>query len=271
MKYLIVIITCLFYISPIMAQDSLLSNKKAQKWCLSFNIDNNYNYRYAKNPIFEYLGNFQKYDKTQAALAYLDTCNIACTMNSFSIKLERKLFKIIWFKSGLIIGRKGYMGCRSETANGISTYRLYYTNIPLPTLTLPLGISIYKTFLKGNFVLAAEVGIELNYSYKRYDNYQLKGYLEDEKKGFLGFKSLKDVNVQVPYEPREQGTVNFKQYYLGFNLKYKLFNVIYLNIEYNYISDFRFYKVREDLHLKIYGYERKSYIHRYGGGIGFMF
>lgn len=80
MKNLIVFLTCLFNFTPIMAQDSIKSNKKTPKWCISFTIDNNYNYRYAKNPIFEYMGYPPKYDKTQAALDYLDTCNIACKM-----------------------------------------------------------------------------------------------------------------------------------------------------------------------------------------------
>lgn len=192
-------------------------------------------------------------------------------MKSISIKVERKIWKFISIQSGFTYGRKGYMGCRSVAFNDIGYSRLYYTNIPFLNFVLPIGFSFNKRILNNKIILSANSGLEFNYGLKGYDRYQNKGYLEKEKRGFFGFENLKKVNNQVAYEPHEAGTVSFAQYYLGFNIKYKIFNSTYITVEYNYVSDVKFYEVTEYLHVRTYAYERKSYIHRYGGGLGFMF
>jgi hypothetical protein len=271
MKNLISYIISLFFLTQIIAQESDLIIKNQQNWSLRFNIDNNYNYRYAKNPISYYFGNPPNYDYEQAAIDYLDSNNIACTMKSISIKLERKLWKFIGFQSGFIIGHKGYIGCRNIVIDGIGIPRLYYTNMPLHTFTLPIGISLNKSILNKRINISANVGTEVNFIIKNYDNYQNNQNLPTEKKGFFGFKSSKDIDNSIPYEPHEQGIIGFPQYFVGINLKFMIFKNSFLNIEYNYVSDFKFYTIREDFFPRTYEYERKSYINRYGGGIGFMF
>jgi hypothetical protein len=265
---LLIIISCSFI--NLFAQDSL-NSKKNPKWSLSFTIDNNYNYRYVRKPNFLEYGYSTNFDYTQKDRDYLDTCNIACSMKSFSIKFDRKIWKFIGLQSGLIYGRKGYMGCRTVAINGFGISRLYYTNMPLTNITVPLGLVFSKSAVKNKLFFSMNTGIEVNFNTKEYDRYQRKGNIEYEKQGLFGFRSLKNIDNKTPYEPNEPGTVGFAQYYLGFNIKFKIFNSIYITAEYNYVSDFKFYGVTEYLHVRTYAYERKSYIHRYGGGIGFMF
>lgn len=143
--------------------------------------------------------------------------------------------------------------------------------MPLHTLTLPMGININKSLLKKRLNISTKFGTEINFTMTNYENYQNKENLPIENKGFFGFKSSKYIDNNIPYDPNEQGILGFAQYYLGINLKLMLSKNTFFNIEYNYISDFKFYTVREYLYLKTYEYERKSYIHRYGAGIGFMF
>jgi|JI10StandDraft_1071094.scaffolds.fasta_scaffold464524_2 hypothetical protein len=256
------IINTIFCFEIVNAQDSLKSIKKT-KWCLSFTIDNNYNFRYVRVPSGKD-NSAQKWD-------YLDTCNIACSMKSFSIKFDRKIWKFLGLQSGLTYGRKGYMGCRTVAFNDIGISRLYYTSMPLTNITVPIGLVFNKSALKNKLFLSMNTGMELNFNDKEYDRYDRKGNIEYEKQGFFGFRSLKNTDNKTPYEPNEQGILGFAQYYLGFNLKFKIFNATYITAEYNYVSDFKFYEVTEYLHVRTYAYERKSYIHRYGGGIGFMF
>lgn len=260
MRIYILIIICIVFSNDIFPQDSLNIIKKEHKWNLSFAIDDNNNFRYVRVPA----GKDNGVDK----MNYLDSCNIACNMKSINVRLERKIWKFIGLQSGLIYGQKGYLGCRDIKYGDFGIKRMYYTNMPFYSISLPIGLIINKAFLRNRLILSFNSGIELNYTL----NF-IKGAsaISLERNGFFGFKNKKNVESNVPYEQEQAGTISLIQFYTGLNIKFLIFKELFLHLGYNYISDFRFYKVSENLNVRTYVYERKSYIHRYGGGIGFMF
>lgn len=253
------IIIIFFCFVKLSAQDSLNSVKKSHKWNLSFTIDNNYNYRYVRVPS----GN----DNSNQKRDYLDTCNIACSMKTISGRIERKIWRFISLQSGFIYGQKGYIGCRDIIYGDFGKRRVYYTNMPFYTISLPIGVVLNKSFMKNKFILSFNTGIELNYTF----NFNQGSSSTINKAGFFGIQSKEKINIQIPYESNEAGTVSFSQHYLGLNFKFIIFKNTFINMGYNYVSDFKFYKVADYLDVRTYVYERKSFIHRYGGGIGFMF
>ena len=120
-------------------------------------------------------------------------------------------------------------------------------------------------------------GIELNLLYTKnyyysssmipYD-YELSG----QKIGFFGFRTSKKTDDDVLYVPnKDRSSISGNQYSLGIQFKLVLTKTYFLQIGYNYVSDFKFYKVSDGLNSGGTVYERKSYLHRYGGGIGFRF
>jgi len=277
MRILILIIICTWFPKNLIAQDSLNSIKKKPKWSLIFAIDNNYNYRYVRKPNFLDYGYPVNYDYTQADLDYLDTSNIACNMKSIGLKIERSIWKFIAFQSGFVYGRKGYMGCRDVEETTFKTgsiYRLYYTRIPLPTLSIPVGLCLNKTILNNKLIISVNSGMEVNFITKKFQANDFKmniGKIKDEKSGFFGFSNLKDVDDNLYYEPHEFGTINSSQYYAGLNIKYLIFKNTFIHLGYSYISEFKFHKTNDRLHSSAYIYEKRSYIQRYGAGIGLCF
>jgi hypothetical protein len=259
------------------AQDSIMIKKNNYKWNLSFSVENNYNFRYVRKPNFLELGYPVNYDYTQADLDYLDTNNIACTMNSFSVKMERKIWKFISLQTGFTFGRKGFMGCKDLGSGTFGKPFVYYTYIPQKIVSVPFILTFTKQIIKKRFFISFDSGVELNLLYtKQYDyaggstpyDYVLSG----QKVGFFGFKTTKNINEEVLYVPKQDGSLmSGTQYNIGMQFKLFIFELFFINLGYNYISDFKFYEVSDNLYLGGTVYERKSYIHRYGGGIGFMF
>ena len=133
------------------AQDSINDYRGS----ITFSIENNYNYRYVRVPTGR--------DKGIEKMNYLDTCNIACNMKSFSIRYEIEIFKFITFQGGIIYGRKGYMGCRDVTADEFGRLILIYTKVPLMTYALPIGININRSFFKSRLNVGINSGLELNF------------------------------------------------------------------------------------------------------------
>lgn len=260
------------------AQDSIISKKMNPKWNLTFNIDNNYNYRYVRKPNFLEYGYPTNYDYAQKDWDYLDTNNIACTMKSISVKIERKIWKFIGLQTGFIYGRKGFMGCKDIAASGnFGKQYVYYTYIPKNIISVPLGLTFTKQIIKNRFFVSMNTGIELNLLYTK--KYYSDGYsiphdyvLSGQKIGFFGFRTSKNTDDEVLYVPKKEGsTISGNQYSLGIQFKLVLTKTYFLQIGYNYVSDFKFYKVSDGLNSGGTVYERKSYLHRYGGGIGFRF
>lgn len=252
------------------AQDSIKIKKNNSKWNLSFSIENNYNYRYVRKPNFIELGYPVNYYYTQADWDYLDTNNIACTMNSFSVRMERKIWKFISFQTGFIYGRKGIVGCRDIVPDYVGRMILIYTEVPFKSHTIPIGICINKNFIKSRIIFNFCSGFEINLISSREQNSSRgKRTIEGMQFGYFGFNTLQKIDNQLSFKEDERP--NAIQYYAGLNLKIKVIKNIFLNLGYNYVCDFKFYEVSDNLHLVGTVYERKSYIHRYGGGIGFMF
>jgi hypothetical protein len=260
MRSLILLIIWISFSNDIFPQDSLKIIKKNKKWNLSFAIDNNINFRYVRVP--------EGKDNGVDKMNYLDSCNIACSMKSLSIRLERKIWRFIGLQSGFTYGQKGYVGCRDITYGDFGIKRAYYTNMPFFSFSLPVGLIFNKELFNKRLILSLNTGIEFNYVLNK-PEYTFKMSLE--KSGFFGSKYLNDVNGNLPYENHQQGIIVPAQYYAGLNIKFLIFEDLFLRLGYNYISDFRFYKVSEYLDVRTYVYERKSYIHRYGVGLGFRF
>jgi hypothetical protein len=114
-----------FY-SCLFAQDSIKIRNEDTRSSFIFSVENNYNYRYVRVPTGR--------DKGIEKIDYLDTCNIACNMKSFSIRYEIEIFKFITFQGGIIYGRKGYMGCRDVTADEFGRLILIYTESTIDDL-----------------------------------------------------------------------------------------------------------------------------------------
>ena len=240
------------------AQDSINDYRGS----ITFSIENNYNYRYVRVPTGR--------DKGIDKMNYLDTCNIACNMKSFSIIFERKIWKFIAFQSGLIYGRKGYMGCRDVIADDLGQLILIYTKVPFKSYTIPIGINIKKDFIKSRIILNIKSGLELNLiSSQEMNSSYGRRTIEGMQYGYFGFGALQKIDNQLSFQEHAPN-INL-QYYVGLDFKIIIFRNMFLSLRYNYISDFKFYEVYDDLYIRIYKYERKSYIHRYGGGLGFMF
>jgi hypothetical protein len=260
------------------AQDSIITKKMNPKWNLTFNIDNNYNFRYVRKPNFLEYGYPINYDYDQKDWDYLDTNNIACTMKSISAKIERKIYKFIGLQFGLIYGRKGFMGCKDIGTSGyFGKQYLYYTNIPKNIISVPLGLTFNMEIIKNRFFVSMNTGIELNLFYTKnyYYEYSMIPYdyeLSGQKIGFFGFRTSKKTDDAVLYVPNKaRSSISGNQYSLGIQFKLVLTKTYFLHIGYNYVSDFKFYKVSDGLNSGGTVYERKSYLHRYGGGIGFRF
>jgi hypothetical protein len=241
------------------AQDSINDLSKN----LTFSIENNFNYRYVRVPTGRDMG--------VEKMNYLDTCNVACNMKSFSIKFEQKIWKFIAFQGGLLYGRKGFMGCRDVIADDYGRLILIYTQVPLKTYTLPLGIIIHRNFFKSRLNVGINSGLELNYiTFKeRNSSDGNRRTIKGMQFGFFGFDAVNKISNQLSFQ--ENAPNMSLQYYVGLNLKIIIFKNSFLNLGYAYISDFKFNEVFDDLYVRNYKYERKTYIHRYGGGIGFMF
>jgi len=273
MKSAVIIIAILSLTVNSFAQDSL-----DQKWSLSFAIDNNYNYRYVRKPNFLEYGYPVNYDYAQKDWDYLDTNNIACTMKSISVKIERKIWKFIGFQTGFIYGRKGFMGCKDiGTSGNFGIQYVYYTYIPKNIISVPLGLTYTKQIIKNRFFVSMNTGIELNLLYTK--KYNSDGYsipydyvLSGQKIGFFGFRTSKNTDDELLYVPHKEGsTISVNQYSLGMQFKLIATKTCFFQIGYNYVSDFKFYEVSDNLYLGGTVYERKSYLHRYGAGIGFRF
>jgi hypothetical protein len=253
-----------------MAQDSIRMKKNNSKWSLKFNIENNFNFRYVKKPNFLKYGYPVNYDYTQEDWDYLDSCNIACNMKSFNIIFERKIWNFLSFQSGLIYGSKGIVGCRDIVADDVGRLILIYTEVPFKTYTIPIGISINRDFIKSRIILNLNSGFEINLISSQEQNSSYgRRTIAGMQVGYFGFDALRKTDNQLSF--KEDSRPNAIQYYVGLNLKIKVIKNIFINLGYNYISDFKFYEVSDNLYLGGTVYERKSYIHRYGGGIGFMF
>ena len=85
-----------FY-SCLFAQDSIKIRNEDTRSSFIFSVENNYNYRYVRVPTGR--------DKGIEKMNYLDTCNIACNMKSFSIRYEIEIFKFITFQGGIYESR----------------------------------------------------------------------------------------------------------------------------------------------------------------------
>ena len=252
------------------AQDSIKIKKNNYKWNLSFSIENNYNYRYVRKPNFLELGYPVNYDYTQADWDYLDTNNIACTMNSFSMRMERKIWKFISFQTGFIYGRKGIVGCRDIVPDYVGRMILIYTEVPFKSHTIPIGICINKNFIKSRIIFSLDSGFEINFISNREQNSSYgKRTIEGMQFGYFGFVALQKIDHQLSF--KEDTRPDVIQYYVGLNFKIKILKKTFLNLNYNYISDLNFSEKNDSFHIRPFIYERKSYIHRYGAGIGFMF
>jgi hypothetical protein len=138
------------------------------------------------------------------------------------------------------------------------------------TYALPIGININRSFFKSRLNVGINSGIELNFitSQEGSSSYGRKTIAE-MRYSFLGFAPMRKIDNQLSFQ--EETSYRFMQYYIGLNIKIRIFKKAFINLGYNYVSDFKFYKVDDSLYIRSFIYERKSYIHRYGGGIGFMF
>jgi hypothetical protein len=258
MKPLTFILLFISFISKLNAQDTTNDYQGS----ITFSVDNNYNYRYVRVPSGR--------DKGIDKMNYLDTCNIACNMKSFNIIFERKIWKFISFQSGLIFGRKGIVGCRDIVADDVGRLILIYTEVPFKTYTIPIGISINKDFIKSRIILNLNSGFEINLITSQEQNSSYgRRTIAGIQVGYFGFDALRKTDNQLSF--KEDSRPNVIQFYVGLNFIIKIYKKTFLNLGYNYVSDFKFYEVFDNLYIRNYKYERKSYIHRYGGGIGFMF
>lgn len=244
------------------AQDSISRIKMNPKWNLNFSIENNYNFRNVRIP----KGRDNGIDK----MNYLDTCNIACNMKSFSIIFERKIWKFLSFQSGFIFGRKGIVGCRDIIADDFGRQILIYTEVPFKSYTIPIGISINMDFIKSRINLNLNSGFEINLISSQEQNSSYgRRTIEGMQVGYFGFDASQKIDNQLSF--KEDKRPDAIQYYVGVNFKIKIVKKTFLNIKYNYVCDLIFSENDDSLYLRPFIYERKSYIHRYGGGIGFMF
>ncbi|HRG60271.1 MAG TPA: hypothetical protein PK323_15055 [Bacteroidia bacterium] len=258
MKALNVILIFLGINLNIKAQDSINDYRGS----ITLSVDNNYNYRYVRIPTGR--------DNGIEKMNYLDTCNIACSMKSFSIMFERKIWKFISFQTGFIYGRKGIIGCRDIVPDYVGRMILIYTEVPFKSHTIPIGISINKNFIKSRIIFSLHSGFEINFISNREQNTSYgKRTIEGMQFGYFGFVALQKIDNQLSF--KEDTRPDVIQYYVGLNFKIKILKKTFLNLDYNYISDLNFSEKNDSFHIRPFIYERKSYIHRYGAGIGFMF
>jgi hypothetical protein len=241
-----------------------------EKWFIGLAIEKNYNSR-IKRPT-------PGGQSDSKLLTFIDTVDNPCLTNSVRFSFERKIWRFIAIKTGFRYGRKGDASCRDldfiyNANTGLYKSQPYYFHIPNKSFSIPLMISLNKYFLNNKLCFTFSFGFERKYGKLRENNVNSSNptNLSKIKSGFWGFKPQKEMSENTPlYFGLSEG-VDLLQYIFEFQIKYKIMDHLYCNVNFDYMTDRKFRTKPYYLFYGYYTHDIKFYTASLGLGFSYSF